>query len=76
MSATDTPPVCPQGQCPQCGGPLPPKKPVGRPRVFCSARCRVAHFRAAAVARMRARRCRVDAAAWRRTPEFEGGAGI
>jgi hypothetical protein len=30
------------GQCPACGGPMPPAKRTGRPRKWCSDKCRVA----------------------------------
>ena len=28
------------GRCAQCGGPLPPPAPTGRPRRYCSGACR------------------------------------
>jgi hypothetical protein len=38
--------------CPACGGPLPPPAPTGRPRLWCSRRCRrVADGRAPDVVR-------------------------
>jgi hypothetical protein len=34
-------------RCPECGGPMPAPERTGRPRVYCSRRCRSRHGHAA-----------------------------